>query len=187
MIRWTAAMLIGIAPIAAASAAAQSPTTDILQPGKLTPEKRTLRDDMLVLRDSLDLIAGIHARVIRAQASGMTGVSLSAGRQLPRACRAGAVGADRGTRLISSMHTNSPAGDQALNQYRAALDTLGTALRACERDGSTLMADAKPDFARIESISESAVQAIRIYEGVRLMLVRKLDIDLPVTGKMFRG
>jgi hypothetical protein len=180
-------MLVAVAPIAAASASAQSPTTELLEPGKLTPEKKSLRDDMLILRDSLDLIAGIHARVIRAQASGMTAVAVSAGRQLPHACRAGVVGADRDARLVSSLHTNSPAGDQALHQYRAALDTLGAALRTCQRDDSTLMAAAKPDLTQVESISESAVQAIRIYEGVRLMLVRKLDIDLPVTGRMFRG
>lgn len=180
-------MVIFLAPIGAASLSAQSPTGDIIRQDSLTAEKKALRDETTALRDTLDLLASIHARIVRAQASRMTAVTTSAGRQLPRACHAGAIGADRNARLIASMHTSAPAGDQALVQYHQALDTLAFNLRACQRDDSTLMALPAPDGQKIEALSAGAVNAIRRYELERDRLLKTLEISLPVRGKMFRG
>jgi hypothetical protein len=187
MTRPAAAIAIVLASLAPVSLRAQSPTGEIVHQDSLSVEKKSLRNDITSLRDTLDLIASIHARILRAQASGMGAVAISAGRQLSRACHAGAFGADRDGRMVASMHTNSPVGDRALKQYHGGLDTLAINLRVCERDDSALMAGPSPDRQKLAALSAAAVDAIRSYELIRDVLLTTLEITLPVRGKMFRG
>lgn len=161
---------------------AQASIRDILIVDSLSPAKMQLRDYVAELRDTLTLVESIHARITRANASGMNSVALSSGRQLGRQCGAGVVMIETTQQRVRVMKTSDVRGEQALASFRAGLITLSDKLRLCQQDDSAVMAAAAPDRKRIEQVAATASDAIEQYDQVRDALLRLLGIDLPVKG-----
>ncbi|MGH7592590.1 MAG: hypothetical protein ACRELE_01860 [Gemmatimonadales bacterium] len=176
------ALALALALVAgvAAPSKAQTSIRDILIVDSLSPVKMQLRDDVAGLRDTLTLVEAMHARIVRANASGMNSVVQSGGRQLGRRCHASAAMADLTTQRVSVMKTSDVRGEQALASFRTGLATLSARMRLCQRDDSALMAGPAPDRQRIQQLSTAASDAIAEFDQVRDALLRLLDINLPV-------
>ena len=175
-----AALFLGT--VLAASAQAQSSIRNMLIVDSLSPVKMQLRDDVAQLRDTLNLVEAIHARIVRANASGMTAVARSGGHQLRRACRQGEVMIDTTQHRVSVMVTSDVRGEQALASFRAGLITLSDNMRLCQLNDSTVMAAKAPDLQRLQQVAASARDAIAEYDLIRDGLLKLLDITLPVKG-----
>lgn len=161
---------------------AQQSVRDILIVDSLSPAKTQLRDFVAELRDTLNLVESIHARIVRASASGMNSVVQSSGHQLGRSCRSSTAMIELTQQRVAAMKTSDVRGEQALASFRAGLATLDDDLRLCQTDDSTAMAASHPDQKRIQQVAAAARDAIVQYDRVRDGLLRLLDINLPVKG-----
>lgn len=168
--------------VLAGPAAAQTSVRDILIVDSLSPAKTQLRDFVAELRDTLNRVAAIHARIVRANASGMASVVESGGHQLGRTCRAAERMAALTHERVSMMKTDDIRGEQALASFRNGLTALGDQLHTCQVDDSTVMADRTPDRQRIVTVAGAASDAISRYDQVRDGLLTLLSIRLPVKG-----
>jgi len=174
-------LLIAIAACTS-RASAQRSVRDILIVDSLSPAKTQLRDFVAELRDTLNLVESIHARIVRANASGMGSVVQSSGHQLRRSCRASTAMIELTQQRVSAMKTSDVRGEQALASFRAGLAALDDDLRLCQTDDSAVMAATRPDQQRIQQVATAARDAIVRYDQVRDGLLRLLDINLPVKG-----
>lgn len=155
---------------------------DMIIEDSLTPAKAQLRDVVAQLRDTLNTVQALHARITRNMASGVTSVVLSDGHELGKRCRVGAATADLTAKRVATMYTNDPHGDQALSAYRAGLTALLEDLKTCQRDDSLTMAASAPDQKRIEKVASAARDAVTRYDAIRDALMKLLSINLPVKG-----
>jgi len=144
----------------------------------LSPLKLQLRDYVVELQDTLTRVESVRSLIIRAEASGMSSVVLSGGRQLGKTCRAGSMMAATTTGRVSAMKTDDPRGERALASLRAGLSTLADNLRLCQQDDSLAMAMRTLDPRRIEQIATAATDAITQYTQIRDGLLTLLGIDL---------
>jgi hypothetical protein len=177
-----AGVLAFVTAVVAAPAVAQRSVRDILIVDSLSPAKTQLRDYVAELRDTLNLVESIHARIVRANASGMGSVVQSSAHQLGRNCRTGAAMIELTEQRVSVMKTSDVRGEQALASFRASLVTLDDNLRICQADDSAVMATRPADPQRIQQIAAAARAAIMQYDQVRDGLLKLLDINLPVKG-----
>lgn len=173
-------MLLVIAAALASRSTAQASIRDILIVDSLSPVKMQLRDYVAELRDTLTVVESIHARIIRANASGMNSVVQSSARQLGKSCHTGATFVETTQQRVRVMKTSDLRGEQALASFRAGLATLGDRLRLCQQEDSAVMAGASPDQKRIQQVSAAATGAIEQFDQVRDALLNLLGIDLPV-------
>jgi hypothetical protein len=181
-------LLVGATPLA--RAAAQQPTAgstirDMIIEDSLTPAKAQLRDYIAQLRDTLDLVGAVHARLTRARASGMTSVFISQGQQLARRCESGAAMIEVTLKRLEPMHTSEARGDQSLQTYRAGLGDLHENLRQCAHFDSLTLASKPLDQEKLENISTAASDSVLRYDQVRDALLKLLGISLPIEGKIF--
>jgi hypothetical protein len=180
--------IIGVFLVVAAAwaprASAQRSVRDILIVDSLSPAKTQLRDFVAELRDTLNLVESIHARIVRASASGMSSVVQSGGHQLGRSCRTSTAMIEVTQQRVSAMKTSDVRGEQALASFRAGLATLDADLRLCQTDDSAVMAAPRPDQKRIQQVAAAARDAIVQYDRVRDGLLTLLDINLPVKGNI---
>jgi hypothetical protein len=174
-------LVVGTAALAS-RATAQRSVRDILIVDSLSPAKTQLRDYIAELRDTLNIVESIHARIVRANASGMSSVVQSSGHQLGRICRTSGAMIELTQQRISAMRTSDVRGEQALASFRASLATLDDNLRVCQTDDSAVMATLPPDQKRIQQVAAAARDAIVQYDQVRDGLLKLLDINLPVKG-----
>ena len=175
-------MLLMVTATLASRAAAQRSVRDILIVDSLSPAKTQLRDHVAELRDTLNMVESIHARIVRASASGMSSVVQSSGHQLGRSCRTSTTMIELTQQRVSVMKTSDVRGEQALASFRNSLVALDENLRLCQTDDSAVMARASPDQKRIQQIATAARDAIVQYDQVRDGLLKLLDINLPVKG-----
>lgn len=161
---------------------AQASVRDILIVDSLSPAKTQLRDFVAELRDTLVRVESIHARIVRANASGMGSVVQSSGHQLGKSCHAGAAMVEITQQRVSVMKTSDVRGEQALASFRAGLMLLADNLRLCQANDSTVMAASAPDPKRVEQVAAAASVAIAQYDQVRDGLLKLLDINLPLKG-----
>lgn len=173
-------MLLVITAALASKAVAQRSVHDILIVDSLSPAKTQLRDYVAELRDTLNIVESIHARIVRANRSGMSSVVQSSGHQLGRSCRTGGAMIEVTQQRISAMKTRDVRGEQALASFRASLATLDDNLRVCQADDSAVMAALPPDQKRIQEVAAAARDAIVQYDQVRDGLLTLLNINLPV-------
>ena len=178
----TSGLVVGMVAALASRATGQSSVRDVLIVDSLSPAKTQLRDYIAELRDTLNVLESIHARIVRANASGMSSVVQSSGHQLGRSCHASAATVETTERRVSAMKTNYLHGEQALASYRASLITLAENLRLCQVDDSAVMAAPSPDQKRIQQVAAAAREAIVQYDQVRDGLLKLLDITLPIKG-----
>jgi len=177
-----AGLLLVVTAALVSRAAAQRSVRDILIVDSLSPAKTQLRDDVAQLRDTLNVVESIHARIARASASGMSSVVQSSGHQRGRSCHTGTAMIELTQQRVSAMKTSDVRGEQALASFRASLATLDDNLRTCQTDDSAVMATPSPDQKRIQQVAAAARDAIVQYNLVRDGLLRLLDINLPVKG-----
>ncbi|MGH7523326.1 MAG: hypothetical protein ACREK8_03380 [Gemmatimonadales bacterium] len=184
MTRWMGWSCVAFAAgtVAAAPVAAQTSVRDILIVDSLSPAKTQLRDYVAELRDTLNRVDAIHARIVRANASGMASVVESGGHQLLRTCRVAERMAALTQQRVSMMKTDDIRGEQALSSFRNGLTALGDHLRTCQANDSTVMSDRTPDRQRIVAVAGAASDAINQYDQVRDGLLALLSIRLPVKG-----
>lgn len=181
-------LLFGTAPLA--RAAAQQPTAgstirDMIIEDSLTPAKTQLRDYIAQLRDTLEFVGAVHARLARARASGMTAVFLSQGQQLAKRCESGAAMIELTLKRMEQMHTSDPRGDQSLQAYRAGLGDLQEELRQCAHFDSLTLVTKPVDQPKLENIATAASESIQRYDQVRDALLKLLGISLPIEGKIY--
>lgn len=176
----TSGILLVMAAALSSRSSAQASIRDILIVDSLSPAKMQLRDYVAQLRDTLMLVESIHARITRANASGMNSVVQSSGRQLGRYCLAGAAMIETTQQRVSVMRTSDVRGERALASFRASLSILGDKLRLCQRDDNAVMASTAPDQQRIEQVAAAATGAIQQYDQVRDALLQLLSIILPL-------
>ena len=176
------AAIVATGTLATVPAAAQTSVRDILIVDSLSPAKTQLRDYVAELRDTLNRVDAIHARIVRANASGMASVVQSGGHQLGRTCRVAERMAALTQQRVSMMKTDDIRGEQALASFRNGLTALGDQLRTCQADDSTVMADRVPDRQRIVAVAGAASDAISRYDQVRDGLLTLLSIRLPIKG-----
>jgi hypothetical protein len=151
----------------------------------LSPQKMQLRDIVAELRDTLVTVPALQDRIARNIATGVHSVVVSNGRELGKRCRISAAMADLTAKRVAPLYTNNPQGDQALNGYRASLTSLIEDLRTCERDDSLTMSVPSPDPNRIAQVSVAARDAVTRYDAVRDALLRLMNIELPIKGKIY--
>jgi hypothetical protein len=175
-------LIIVLAATAVSRATAQSSVSDILIVDSLSPAKMQLRDYVAQLRDTLTVVESIHARIARANASGMNSVVLSSGRQLGKSCHASMTMVETTEQRVGMMKTSDVRGEQALASFRVSLATLADNLRLCQHEDSTVMAGASPDRKRIQQVATAARAAIMQYDQVRDALLTLLGINLPVNS-----
>lgn len=163
-------------------AGAQSSIRNMIIVDSLSPVKMQLRDYVAELRDTLNVVESINARIIRANASGMKSVVKSSGRQLGRSCHAANAMIGMTQQRVSVMVTSDVRGEQALASYRLGLTTLADYLQICEKSDSAVMAAPSPDVKQLLQVAAAANDAIAQYDQIRDGLLKLLDITLPVKG-----
>ena len=150
----------------------------------LTPAKKQLRDFVAELRDSLNYVQAIRSSIDRNLTTGTNSVVVSNARVLGKRCRMAMGMADLTGKRVATMYANDPRGDQALNAYRAGLTALMDDMQGCQRDDSLVITAAKPDGKRIKEVASAADDAINRYDMIRDGLLKLLNIDLPIAGKI---
>jgi hypothetical protein len=187
-IRLLLLLLLGAVPLVRATA--QQPTAgstirDMIIEDSLTPAKAQLRDYIAQLRDTLDFVGAVHARLVRARTSGMTAVFLSQGHQLAKRCDNGAAMIELTLKRMEPMHTSEARGDQALHVYRTGLAELQEDLRQCAHFDSLTLATKPLDQQKLENIATAASESILRYDQLRDALLKLLGISLPIESKIY--
>ena len=174
-----------VAPVAGPRLLAQQSVIFGEEP-TLDPMRKTLKADVLVLRDTLYAVDAVSARLVRAKVGGSPSVVLSSARSLQDEC-ARAVRATTVMRgQMTDVGTNDARGKAVIKDYRKALDDLERSMQGCDK--SLAAAIARPADADQEPLFRTALtaaDAVKLYESKLHVLLKTLQI--PVEPKGFRS
>ena len=141
-----------------------------------------LRAAIVPLRDTLETLDGNAERILRARATGMSAVVLSSGRVLARQCIGSDTVAAATLSKIDGMRTSSANGDRLINDYRASVTRLRSALAGCQQRISATLAERKPDAGAVVDQVEAVDHAVRDHDAVMQALTDGLQIFLMPKG-----
>lgn len=152
----------------------------------LDPMRKTLKADVLVLRDSLYSVDAVSARLVRAKIGGQPSVVLSAARTLRSECTRAARATVVMRGQMTEVGTNDPRGKAVIKDYLKALDDLERSMQGCDK--SLAVAIERPAGADQDPLFRTALasaDAVKLYESKLHVLLKTLQI--PVDPKGFRS
>ncbi len=152
----------------------------------LDPMRKTLKADVLVLRDTLYAVDAVSARLVRAKVGGTSSVVLSSARALRDEC-ARAVRATVVMRgQMTEVGTNDARGKAVIRDYLKALDDLERAMQGCDKSlASAIERPAGADQDPLFRTALASADAVKRYEFKLHVLLKTLQI--PVDPKGFRS
>jgi hypothetical protein len=148
--------------------------------------RKTLKADVLVLRDTLYAVDAVSARLVRAKVGGSLSVVVASARSLRGECtRAARATAVMRTKM-TAVGTNDARGKAVIADYVRSLDGLGLAMQGCDKSLETALAPNKrPDQEPLFRVALASADAVKKYEWKLSVLLKTLQI--PVDPKGFRS
>lgn len=154
-------LLVGITMVTTAAA-----QTVIRQPQPLDSARATLRDDLVVLRDSLNTVDGAAARLQRDYRSASEASLLSRARIMKEACARSSRTLPVARKALLGVSLTDPRKLQRRQDVVTALDSLGTALARCDTQFTAMSQPGQADSVRgyANHRAQQVQRAIRSYE-----------------------
>lgn len=152
----------------------------------LDPMRKTLKADVLVLRDTLYAVDAVSARLVRAKVGGSPSVVVASARSLRGECtRAARATAVMRTKM-AAVGTNDSRGKAVIADYVKSLDALGLAMQGCDKSLETALSPTRRlDQEPLFRVALASADAVKNYEWKLSVLLKTLQI--PVDPKGFRS
>ena len=166
---------------AATSLSAQATAPGLWPERPLTPEKKELRDAIIIVRDTLRDVRATVNRMERAANAGSPGVLASSARVLSTDCERATRAAVKVQSQVAGLSTSDKKGDQALADFRRAALALQQGMTSCTEQLATATTPSI-DATKVASIRSNALKVVVDYENSVHALMKTLSIPLDPKG-----
>ena len=175
-----------VSPLAGPSLQAQQTLDQKMMFGEepsLDPMRKTLKADVIVLRDTLYAVDAMSARLVRAKVGGQPAVVVSAARSLRIECSRAVRAASVMRSQMAVVGTNNARGKGVIADYNKGLDALKASMGTCDRSLETAFsALTAPEVEPLFRTALAAADAVKKYEGQLSVLLKTLQIPLDPKG-----
>ncbi len=151
---------------------------------KLTPVEESLRNDAILIRDSLDVASASAARILSGVRGGMLSVARSGTRELRTTCaaaaRTGVVITPRveALSIVARDRTKQGSVDKTLRNYQDGVRGIITTMNTCEQTAAALLARTNVTSSEYEAMANKVVNDLVRYEQVTRATLLQFGIPL---------
>lgn len=174
-------LFLAVAPLGGARLVAQAQIFG--EEPVLDPMRKSLKEQVVVLRDSLYAVDAVAARLVRAKVGNSPAVIVSAGRMLRGECARSASATGTMRKQFGVVGTNDKRGMGVIADYAKALVTLESAMSECEKSLGVVYAGPNaPEQEKLFRVALASADAIKKYESQLSVLLKTLQIPLDPKG-----
>jgi len=179
-------LAVMVAPLAGSSLQAQQTHDQAMIFGEepvLDPMRKTLKAEVIVLRDTLYAVDAVSARLVRAKVGGQPSVVVSSARSLRLECSRAVRAATVMRGQMAVVGTNDARGKAVIADYNKALDALKASMNSCDKSLETALSSlTTPEVEPLFRMALAAEDAVKKYEGQLSVLLKTLQIPLDPKG-----
>jgi len=179
-------LAVMVAPLAGSSLQAQQTHDQAMIFGEepvLDPMRKTLKAEVIVLRDTLYAVDAVSARLVRAKVGGQPSVVVSSARSLRLECSRAVRAATVMRGQMAVVGTNDARGKAVIADYNKALDALKASMNSCDKSLETALSSlTTPEVEPLFRTALAAEDAVKKYEGQLSVLLKTLQIPLDPKG-----
>lgn len=183
------ALVVMVAPLLGSSLHAQQTREQAMIFGEepvLDPMRKTLKAEVLVLRDTLYAVDAVSARLVRAKIGGQPSVVVSSARSLRVECSRSVRAATVMRGQMAAVGTNDARGKRVIADYNKSLDELKKSMLRCDTSLETALSSlTTPEVEPLFRAALASADAVKKYEAQLSVLLKTLQI--PVDPKGFRS